>query len=515
MKKILSLLFFLVLGAFLTQGFQCASPEMTSAKIAMATKPPDFQKAKNLFEKELSKNPQNDEALIYLVNCKMELKDYLGAVSTFLDGEKIIKTPEIKRQVPVVKYGLWTGCYGQGFNYYLKYYDESKKNDYQNKNNIDTAILYFETALKIHTSQPLVFSMIGICYDIKEDIPKAVEAYQKYYELIKSDIEFGKNKGLYLGMNRDEAISKFGKDNVQSKGNKPQDCPECDSTLNDEITYGSKVVQLFSSQAKDKPMLVRGWRYNIPKDWYKDESKISISFKTEPFLSIASYYYEKKNFEKTKEYLNIILTLDPLNQKANSSLVDLDIETGHKEDALNRISGLVSKNPQNANFIIQYADLLQQLEKYDESIVQYEKALSIDPNMETATRNLAAAFKNKVYIIQKGQQDSITKNPKYKYNKKDYEVYLDKSANYFEKALKLEHYRNDFEVMGELFEIYFVLDNKEKQDQLLNKVTSMESTVPDEKKEKYYTVLVKMYDKTGNKEALQQAQEKLLKYLKK
>jgi tetratricopeptide (TPR) repeat protein len=516
-KKILSMLIFLVIGAFLTQGFQCASPEMTSAKIAMGTKPPDFQKAKNLLEKELAKNPQNDEALIDLVNCKKELKDYLGAVSTLVDGEKIIKTPEVKKQVPSVKRDLWVGCYQQGLNYYSNYYNKNEKEKkeylYQNKKAIDTALIYLETATLVRATQPLIYNMIGVCYEIKENMPKAVEAYQKYYELLKNDIEFAKSKGIYVGLKREEAISKFGKDNVESKGNK--NCPDCDSTVNDEIAYGNKVVYLFSGQAKDKPMSVRGWRYNIPKDWYKDESKIAVDIQIEPILSIARYYYEKKDLEKAKEYLKIVLTLEPTNEVANSSLVGIYEDSGNKEEALKYISDLVSKNPKNATFISQYADMLQQIEKYDESIIQYEKALAIEPNMETATRNLAAAYKNKVYIIQKAQQDSLIKNPKYRPDKKEYESYLEKSAGNFEKALKLERYRIDFEVMAELFEIYFVIDNKDKQNQLLSKVTSMENTIPEEKKEKYYTVLVKMLDRTGNKEALQQAQGKLEKYIKK
>jgi hypothetical protein len=52
-KKLFYLAIFLIIGTFLMQGFQCASPELTTAKLAAQNK--DWQKAKQYLEKELEK----------------------------------------------------------------------------------------------------------------------------------------------------------------------------------------------------------------------------------------------------------------------------------------------------------------------------------------------------------------------------------------------------------------------------------------------------------------------------
>ncbi|MFA6457046.1 MAG: tetratricopeptide repeat protein [Bacteroidota bacterium] len=57
-------------------GFQCSSSELTTAKMAITSK--DYPKAEGQLQKELSKNPKNEEAWFLLGKVRYETKNYAG-----------------------------------------------------------------------------------------------------------------------------------------------------------------------------------------------------------------------------------------------------------------------------------------------------------------------------------------------------------------------------------------------------------------------------------------------------
>jgi cytochrome c-type biogenesis protein CcmH/NrfG len=76
MKSNLFYLFFaLLLVGFMTQGFQCGSPDFTGAKVQEQNK--NFAEAAKLYEKEVQKNPANFEAWFRLGRVRgVELNDF-------------------------------------------------------------------------------------------------------------------------------------------------------------------------------------------------------------------------------------------------------------------------------------------------------------------------------------------------------------------------------------------------------------------------------------------------------
>lgn len=64
MKKIALTIMMLIIGAVAFQGFQCASRNMTTAKVAFNNR--DFDKAIEFLNMELAQNPNNGEAYVYL-----------------------------------------------------------------------------------------------------------------------------------------------------------------------------------------------------------------------------------------------------------------------------------------------------------------------------------------------------------------------------------------------------------------------------------------------------------------
>ena len=86
MKLLLQLgIIAVVLAAIVTTGFECASSEMTSAKLYIQRK--EYDNAKKQLEKEVEKNPKNEEAY-YLLGKEVQYVqgDFRGMKESFEQG---------------------------------------------------------------------------------------------------------------------------------------------------------------------------------------------------------------------------------------------------------------------------------------------------------------------------------------------------------------------------------------------------------------------------------------------
>ena len=134
MKKVFLTLLCLIIGGFLTQGFQCASPEMTTAKLAIRNS--EWEKATTNLEKELSKNPKNIEAWIMLTQVHQSTGRYEEAAKTVSSAEKNVTDDNVMIQVKQLKSQIWVNCYNQGVDFANQYFS-SKNTKY-----LDSSIRY-------------------------------------------------------------------------------------------------------------------------------------------------------------------------------------------------------------------------------------------------------------------------------------------------------------------------------------------------------------------------------------
>jgi len=500
-KKLFYLAVFLIIGTLLMQGFQCASPEMTTAKLAARNK--DWQKAKQNLEKEIEKNQANGEAWIMLVETNLELNLLDEATSTILTGEKYITGNELVNRIPYIKYSVFAACYNSGVGFLESYIKDKKADDF------NKSINNFNNCLKLRPKNPDIYRFLGMAYEAKGDIPNTNLNYNKFADILKNEVALAKEKGINIKMERTEAFTNLGKP-VKSNGFKIGDEKVNDSLMVDAYDYQGKELLVYSVKEGTNPFIIEGWRLDLPKDLTNPERFQPFSFSTAPYFSLAQNYFESKEWNKALDNVFSILYLDPKNTDANTDLILIYYAQGKKEESLKYIQELVKKNPTNPSYLVQYADLLQQLEKFDESIVQYENALKIDPKNDNALRNVASAYKNKVLMIQKAQQDKLSKDQNYKPNPDEYLPLLKKSAEYFEQCRKSMKFSRDFEVLGELGEIYTFTKEKDKQQYVIAELESLEQTIQIEKLERYYYVLLRLYDRIegGAKESAK-IQEKI------
>lgn len=500
MRKVFILFTLTFVIALLTQSFQCSSPEMTTAKIAINNK--DWEKAQTYLDKEIAKNPSNGEAWFYLAQVKQANNNVKGAADALLEADKYVVDPKLKDQIVNFKSVLWVQCYNNGIEALNQGIGANNKKLYE------TAALLFKTGSTLKPEMSDFYQLLGTTYDAAGDTANTIQYYTKYTEALAPELNLAKEKKVYLAMERKDALNILGSP-ATSKGHRFN--PKSDSLIIDFVKSGDKEIYLYSSdKQRDLNFKLTGWRVNPPKSWMQSEKEQPQQFSVSAFSTMAQIYYSKKQYDKAVNSVMNILAFEPTNSDANNFIVSVYEEQGKKDEAYSYISNLVKADPKNKFYRTSYADILLKNNKYDEAIQQYEEVLKLDPKFEDVFVNLAIAYKNKVYTIQKRQQDEMDKDPKKTANPDEYIPLLKTASEYFEKARKLPRFSRSTQILAELSEVYYVTNEMDKLKVIVAELEAFEAIVPDEEKEMYYLKLVKIYDKwIRNADKLKQVQDKL------
>lgn len=462
------------------QGFQCATKEITTAKVAMQSN--DYPKAKQQLEQALLKNPKNDEAWYLMGQVKEALMDFRGAAEAYAEAEKNAVTPEVVKFLPNYIIRFWTGLLNLSISYYNNYVVT------KDKNSLDTALYLLDIIPIVRPEMSRVYALKGIIYEAKNDTNNAIIAYTKYANLQDKNIKFAEINSIYLDSPRDEAIKKFGKPSF-TQGSRASG--EYDSTITDVFKIEDKELYVYSAQKMKDIFRIKGWYYNPPPNLTQQEKIQWQDLDINPFAALASIYYERKDFDNSMKYVKILHQIQPEDEKASAFLVELYNVQGKLDEAKKMLSELIQQNPNNKLFYAQFGDLNLLSREYDDAIKYYEQALRIDPDYDIVLRNLASAYKNRASQIQAQQREKAEKDKKYQPNIEEYIPDLKKSAEYFEKSLKFTRFKNDLDIIGELINIYEVLDDRNKINTYLQTLESIIVTPKNE--ENYYKILCKVY----------------------
>jgi tetratricopeptide (TPR) repeat protein len=501
LKKIGAFLFFLILGAVLTEGFQCASPEMTTAKLAIRNK--DYTKAESNLEVEISKNSKNSEAWVLLAQVKGELGKLAEEANILKQTEKTIEDKNGLNQIYGMERKLWIDSYQQSVDEYNKYLSSN------NKKEIDSAFYLMNVSLLLRPELAELTRMKGVYYLTLKDTTNIIKYFNDYIKLISNEVALAKEKHLFLGMSRDEAINILGKP-IESKGIRYS--ATVDSTIDDFFKIDGKEV-ILNSQEKSKGFFsIEGWRVNPPANWSESDKTDLNTIEISPLAELAQIYFLEKDYKASINNVLLLLVLDPSNVDANTFLINVYEAQGGTEEAIKQCTELVKSNPENKFYRLQYGQLLFRNQKYQDAIDQFEKAEKIDSKFAPALRNLAAAYKNKAVMMQREQQDMADKDPKYKKKPDVYIPLLEKSANYFQKCLNSKEYEKDYYVLSELANIYFVLEKKPETLKALEGLEKLEPEIPMDERYNYYLSLLKIYSDLKMTDKMNRVKEEVEKY---
>lgn len=498
MKRFLLLTFFTIAGVIFLQGFQCSSREMTTAKVAFQQK--DYTKAIDFAQQEITKNPSNGEALLLIADAYLMKGNPKKAAEFAMKAEQVIKDVKMIQRPKMLQNKIWVEAYNTGVDNFNKYFS-TKQTKF-----LDSAINNFEVGKFIRPEMVDFYNFSGQAYENKGDSLSAMDEYKTYIEKTDADLKIFESKMIYLQMPRQDAVVKLGKP-VSTTG---QAGLKEDSLITDLYSIDGKDLYVFyKDNKKDLNFELEGIRYNPPSNWLPSEQSQWSVFNTAPIGALAQYNYIKGKYQEALKYLKLLSMLEPMNSNINSFLVQIYQDLGKTDEAYSYINSLIKKEPKNKFYLTQLADLYQNDKKYPEAIENYNKALEADPYFENALRNIASAYKNKASLKQKEIKEKMDVDKNYKPNPEDYFPDLRQSAKYFESVSKADKYKNDFKVFSELANIYYVLDDKAKFNNSIEKLESLESLVPASEKEYYYLDMMKLFSILKNNEKTEYYKNKI------
>ncbi|HZV13461.1 MAG TPA: tetratricopeptide repeat protein, partial [Candidatus Kapabacteria bacterium] len=374
-------------------------------------------------------------------------------------------------------------------------------------NNIDsltkTASL-FQAAYRLDNSDPEPMRLLGATYLALADTNKALQAYMNYISAVDANVNKGINLGINVGEPESQIVTDLGKpDMVKS-------IPTADSVK--MYDYHGKNMRLFIAadpQVKGTMKLV-GWQY------YTGSSQADIDrverISIEPYRMVGNIFYQRGSalmlasslqggkttdstlYKQGVDVMDTALTyfttaqrLNPADEFSSTMLSEIYLRTNQIDKASASYEDLIKKFPTNKFTRVNFGILLLKQNKYEDAIKQFDEALNIDPNYNLALYYIAISYKNWGADIQSAVRTSGVKE-----TDADREKYLSKlrkSAEYFEKLHALTP--NDYAPLGQLAEIYSILQENAKVKTTLTSLEAMESSQSDNPE--YWNTLGKLY----------------------
>ncbi len=192
--------------ALVTQGFQCSSAEMTSARLYMQRS--DWESAQKSLEKELANNPQNEEAWYLLGRVKSEKKDFAGMNGAF---EKALSISNAHgEEIQMTRLSFWSQYFNRGATYFSKGQDSTQY--------FDRSVEAFETAIVINPDSAATYKNLGFSYLAKGNAEEAIKPLQDVLKR-ENDAQAAKLLGeIYydLGVRHRTAFEALGSENMDS-----------------------------------------------------------------------------------------------------------------------------------------------------------------------------------------------------------------------------------------------------------------------------------------------------------
>lgn len=509
-KKYIVLILLLLTGSILMQSFQCASRNLTTAKVKYQNK--DYAEAEKYLRLELQQFPNNDEAKILLTEVLLSQNKVDEVIKHLKDISGTLKDPKMISQYNTLTNRLWVGAYNEGIVYYNKYAN-TQKTVY-----LDTAIQNFDLGLAVKPELVDFHTLKGMMLDMEGDTAKAIKEYEAYINKLQGEIDFAYNNGITIGMTTADVEKALGKA-VKSNGYR---LGSGDSVLVQFFNKSGEEIFHYQGKPNEDLKLV-GWRVNLPNTWAEQEKQNLFKFDISPLVNISQYYYNNGDKEASLKEIKKVADLDPANEQVNAFVINLYQELNKTDEAIASVESLTKKEPNNEVYWTKFGDLYtriaynskefsneQKLEYFKKAVEKYDQALKLNPTYDFALRNAASANKNIAGVLQTIEDEKADKDETYEHNKEVYEPYLKKSGELFARALDSEKWKNDYLVVYDLINIYLVLENQNEVKQVLRRMEALEYSITnDSEKLDYYYKLIGIYGDLKESDKMKEVQKKI------
>ena len=459
MKSNLFYLFFaLLLVGFMIQGFQCGSPDFTGAKVQEQNK--NYAEAARLYEKEVQKNPANQDAWYYLGRLRgTQLNDLVGMNQAFNEANKI--SDKYAAEIHTYRVLSWGQRMNNGVSFAkhasgdsIQYYDKAIE-EYNM-----AAVVMPDTALTYHYIALTFLSKVKIdTVPTHQDanIDFALAAQKKAWNL-SYDAEQYKQIGGVLVERGLEKKEKFRIDNT--------DQLKLQKNLKeiDKGSYETDVIKAFADpdvKKKDpKNTKKEEWTYNKYEMTLTIENgKVVGKNVGKPYdFKIDSTQYNEAliEFNKAVDVFEAVKAKYPKDNQNLNMLLQAYYESNRSIEATKAFKLAVDNEPGNKMNHYILGLLYRSVEDYIGAIAEFNTAIKIDSNFTDAYYDIGATYYNWGVKMKKAAQENGDESEEYK-------TKFQEALPWIEKVAEIKKYdAKNWETLGTIYAILGQADKATK-----------------------------------------------------
>lgn len=369
-------------------GFQCSSAEMTSAKLYIQRK--EYQNAEAQLQKEVAKNPKNEEAWVLLGKIRYELKNYKGMKDAFVEAEKA--GVKFKKETDGITLKTWGDLFNQGVEELNKATDSAS---------YDVAIETYKLAMYIMPDSVVNQQNLGLAYYRKGDYDNAIGPMTIALEKMKSLYAVRILSNIYLTRASDHRAQFTEKNRAVLEEVKNLENIRANIKAADVkyfIGDPSSVNKETKGKGKAAQVVKEVWTYSKYNLVVTVEGEIVTGVKfSKPFvpaIDSSDYRLSQKEYVKAIDVLKKGNDLYPEDAEISESLMNAYIGAELNDDARVLLNDRVKKYPNSKYDRYNLGVFLLKDNKYEASVNEFKAVLEIDPSFSSAVYNLAATYVN-------------------------------------------------------------------------------------------------------------------------
>ena len=196
-----------------------------------------------------------------------------------------------------------------------------------------------------------------------------------------------------------------------------------------------------------------------------------ISYNVPDVYMFASYLYRKmEDNDKAKEIIMSAREKYPENKELIIEELNFYLESGDDDLALENLALAVQKDPENKVLYFAQGTILDKMEKKDEAIASYERAIELDGNYFDALYNLGAFYFNEG-VSMVNDANEIVSNTQYKAAIEEANATFAKGIPYLEKAHEVNP--TDKDTLKSLKDAYARVGDDDKYNEVKEKLDAL------------------------------------------
>lgn len=373
-----------LLCGLMSMGFDCASAELTSAKLYIQRS--DWTSAEKSLITELKRNPNNEEAWFLLGQVRGETKDYEGMNEAFSKALAISK--EHEKEITSIRLQKW----GMAVNSGVEHFNKGKENPQEYVEAEDL----FRTAIAILPDSIQPYKNLTFCY-LNAVQPDSAVPYLRKAVTLGKDVQCWEILGKIYYQKAMQAYEMF-----DSPANKRD--VKIGMSKEEVRAIWENPASTNTSKPKNRKVVIDQYTYTNPPMTMTFENDALISWEENGMKYLVGsqqFYIDSSGFRKAHPFFDEAiesirqgLAIEPNNDELHTLLTNALVSSGRFDEAEQTFKSGLEKDPQNKYYRYNYGALLLNKEMFTEAIEQLQKAVDLDPKYEPAVYNLATAHIN-------------------------------------------------------------------------------------------------------------------------